>query len=473
MKTRALVGWLLLPVVLVSCTVGPDYRAPVAEQIAPADWHWKPAEPGDAMPKGEWWRLFNDPVLNGLETNALAGNQNLRAAVARVDQARAAARITRSQFFPELSLDPSLNRERYSGNQPLPFPVRLRPVYLDTYNVPLDLSYEVDLWGRVRRSFESARSQAQATAADTENILLTLTADVAANYFLLRALDAETSAVSRTLQSREDTVRILQARFEAGTVPEIDVAQAKSDLGVTRADLADVQRQRAETLDALAVLCGQMASTFSVAESPLTGAPPAVPAGLPSSVLERRPDVAAAERTLASKNAEIGAARAAYFPVVRLTGQGGFLSGRASDLFTMDSLTFAYGPGVSLPLFTGGRTKAQVAQAGYAYQEALANYHQTALTAFKEVEDSLAEITLYAKQADAVVDALASAHRATELTRARYEAGALTELEVVISQRSELQLERQAAQIAGSRYAATTRLVKALGGGWDGVEKAK
>ena len=473
MKTRALVGWLLLPVVLVSCTVGPDYRAPVAEQIAPADWHWKPAEPGDAMPKGEWWRLFNDPVLNGLETNALAGNQNLRAAVARVDQARAAARITRSQFFPELSLDPSLNRERYSGNQPLPFPVRLRPVYLDTYNVPLDLSYEVDLWGRVRRSFESARSQAQATAADTENILLTLTADVAANYFLLRALDAETSAVSRTLQSREDTVRILQARFEAGTVPEIDVAQAKSDLGVTRADLADVQRQRAETLDALAVLCGQMASTFSVAESPLTGAPPAVPAGLPSSVLERRPDVDAAERTLASKNAEIGAARAAYFPVVRLTGQGGFLSGRASDLFTMDSLTFAYGPGVSLPLFTGGRTKAQVAQAGYAYQEALANYHQTALTAFKEVEDSLAEITLYAKQADAVVDALASAHRATELTRARYEAGALTELEVVISQRSELQLERQAAQIAGSRYAATTRLVKALGGGWDGVEKAK
>jgi multidrug efflux system outer membrane protein len=462
MKTRSLVGCFLLPVVLASCTVGPDYKAPVPAQIAPADWHWKPAEPGDAAPKGEWWSVFNDPFLNSLETNALARNQTLRAAVARVDQARSAARLTRSQFFPELSLDPSFSRERYSGNQPLPFPIKLRPVYLDTYNVPLDLSYEVDLWGRVRRSFESARAQAQATAADTQNILLTLTADVAVNYFVLRALDAETAVVSRTLQSREDTVRILQARYDAGTVPEIDVAQARSDLAVTRGDLTDVQRQRAETLDALAVLCGQTASTFTIAESPLSNAPPSVPVGVPSSVLERRPDVAAAERTVASKNAEIGAARAAYFPVVRLTGQGGFLSGQASDLFTMDSLTFAY-----------GRTKAQVEQAGSAYQEALANYQQTALTAFKEVEDSLAEITLYGKQADALADALTSAHRATELTRARYEAGALTELEVVISQRSELQLERQSAQIAGSRYAATTRLIKALGGGWDTAAAAK
>jgi outer membrane protein, multidrug efflux system len=450
-----------------SCAVGPDYKAPVASQIAPADWHWKVAEPKDAAPKGDWWNLFHDPVLADLETNALAGNQDLRAAVARVDQARAAARLTRSQFFPELSLDPSFQRQRVSGNEPIPFNFRISPVYLNTFSVPLDLSYEVDLWGRVRRSFESARAQAQASVADEQNILLTLTADVAVNYFLLRSLDAETAMLGRTVQSRADSVRILNARFAAGSIPEIDAARAETELATARADLADTSRQRAETLDALAVLCGKPASSFSVPAGPAADAPPLVPIGIPSDVLERRPDIAVAERDLEARSAEIGAARAAYFPIVRLTGQGGYLSGEANNLFTMDSMTFSLGPSVSLPIFTAGRTAAQVRQAEASYREAMAKYQQTALTAFQEVEDSLAQINFCNQQADAQTDALNAARRVTELTKARSDAGVLTAFEVEDAERSELQQERQAAELSGRRFAATVRLIKALGGGWN------
>ncbi|MGA2540793.1 MAG: efflux transporter outer membrane subunit [Verrucomicrobiota bacterium] len=466
MKTPPFLSAGLLLLVAASCTVGPTYQPPVPAQIAPADWHWKLAEPGDALPKGDWWNVFHDPVLAGLESNALAANQNLRAAVARVDQARAAARLARSQFFPELSLDPSLSRQRVSGNEPLPFPVKLKPVYLDAYNVPLDLSYEIDLWGRVRRSFQSAAAQAQAAVADSRNILLTLAADIAVNYFLLRSLDAQIAAQDGGLQLREDSVRILQGRYDAGTIPELDAAQAKAELAAARSDLADLRRQRAETLDALALLCGQPASSFTLTASPLAASPPLVPVGIPSSVLERRPDIAAAERNLAAKSAQIGVARAAWFPVVRLTGQAGYLSGQANNLFNLDSLAFSFGPGASLPLFTAGRTAAQVRQAQSAYQESLASYQQAALTAFKEVEDSLAQITFWTAQAAAQADALASARRVTQLTQARYDAGLLAEFEVVTARRAELQQERQTAELTGRRYAATIRLIKALGGGW-------
>jgi multidrug efflux system outer membrane protein len=342
----------------------------------------------------------------------------------------------------------------------------LKPVYLDTYNVPLDLSYEIDLWGRVRRSFQSAAAQAQAAVADSRNILLTLAADIAVNYFLLRSLDAQIAAQDGGLQLREDSVRILQARYDAGTIPELDAAQAKAELAASRSDLADLRRQRAETLDALALLCGQPASSFTLTASPLAASPPLVPVGIPSSVLERRPDIAAAERNLAAKSAQIGVARAAWFPVVRLTGQAGYLSGQANNLFNLDSLAFSFGPGASLPLFTAGRTAAQVRQAQSAYQESLASYQQAALTAFKEVEDSLAQITFWTAQAAAQADALASARRVTQLTQARYDAGLLAEFEVVTARRAELQQERQTAELTGRRYAATIRLIKALGGGW-------
>lgn len=336
-----------------------------------------------------------------------------------------------------------------------------------TFSVPLDLSYEVDLWGRVRRSFESAQAQAQASVADYHNVLLTLTADVAVNYFLVRSLDAESAALRRTVESRHESVRILNERFATGVIPEIDVAQAKTELASAKADLADVTRQRAETLHALALLCGEAVGSFEIAERSLTVAPAIVSPALPSTLLERRPDIARAERNLAAKNAQIGMARAAYFPAVRLAGQAGYLSAEAESLFSGDSRVWSIGPSVSLPLFNAGRTAAQVRQSKAAYQEALADYRQTVLAAFKEVEDSLAQIVLRTEQASAQAEALTAARRVTELAKARYDAGATSYLELLDAERTALLHERRQAQLEAQRFAASVRLIKSLGGGLD------
>jgi multidrug efflux system outer membrane protein len=328
------VSCLILFLLLCSCTVGPNYKRPDNTGLIPPDWHWKIAEPMDEVPKGEWWTVFGDPVLDDLETKAVADNQDLRAAVARVDQARFAARLSRSSFFPELSLDPSFRRERTSANQPTPIPFPLPSVHLNTFSVPVDLSYEVDLWGRVRRSFEAAQAEAQASVSDYQNVLLTLTGDVAVNYFLARSLNSEITILRQIIELRKESVRILNDRFVTGTISEIDVDQAENDLASAEADSADVMRQRAETLNALALLCGKPASSFELAECSVTALPPAVPPGLPSLLLERRPDIARAERTLASSNARIGVAVAGYFPDLRLTGDAGYLSAEAGDLFS-------------------------------------------------------------------------------------------------------------------------------------------
>lgn len=457
---------LILFFLLCSCTVGPNYKKPDTTDLIPPDWHWKIAEPMDTVPKGEWWTVFSDPVLDHLETNAVADNQNLRAAVARVDQARSAARLSRSRFFPEVSLDPSFRRERTSANLPTPIPFPLPSVHLNTYSTPLDLSYEVDLWGRVRRSFEAAQAEAQASVSDYQNVLLTLTGDVAVNYFLTRSLDSEIAILRQTIELRKESVRILSDRVLTGTISEIDLDQAKNDFASAEADLADAILQRAETLNALALLCGKPASSFELAERAMTALPPAVPPGLPSSLLERRPDIARAERTLASSNAQIGVATAGYFPDLRLTGDAGYLSARAGDLFSGNSFIWAVGPSIRLPLFNGGRTGAEVGQAEAHYREALADYRQTVLKAFKDVEDSLAQIVLRGQQASALAQAVASAVRVIELAEARYEAGTVSYLEVVDAKRNMLRQERQQVQLEGQRFAASVRLIKALGGGW-------
>lgn len=456
---------------LSSCAVGPDYRKPDVSSITPAAWGWLPAMPRDAAPKGPWWQIYGDPVLDSLETNALAGSQTLRAAVARVEAARAVARVSRGQFFPELTLNPSFVREETSGNLPTPIPFKIPPATFNSFSVPLDLSYEVDVWGRVRRGFESARAQAQASAADAQNVTLTLTADVAVDYFLLRALDAEVAALRGTVATRETSAGLLRTRFQAGAMAELDAVQAETELAASQADLADALRQRAETLHAIALLCGQSATIFSLPEQPLTAPPPLVPADLPANVLERRPDVASAERALAASSAQIGVAEGAWFPAVGLTGQGGYLSASADQLFAGDSRVWSIGPSVSLPVFTGGRTRAQVRQAQAAYQEAAANYRQTILAAIREVEDSLAQIRHRTEQAEAVDRAVDSARRAWELSNARYEAGSSTYLPVAEAARALRQEERQQAQIRGESYAAGVRLIKSLGGGWD--ERAK
>jgi multidrug efflux system outer membrane protein len=458
-------------------TIGPDYKrptnsAPNAYKAADLG-EWKQGRPLDNVPKGNWWESFGDRALNDLETRAARANQDLKAAVARVDQSRATARTARSELLPALNFDPSFTRQRYSPNQEPSFGA----LTASSLSVPLDLSYEIDLWGRVRRSFEAARADATGTAAAYYNVLLSLQSDVAQNYFLLRALDAEIDLVTSTIALRREQVHLVRSRFEGGIGNELDIARAETELATTEAEAASLAKRRAELENALAILVGSNPTTFKLAtlsssegqgkgELIWKPAPPVIPAGLPADLLERRPDVAEAERQLASANARIGVAKAAFFPVVRLTGSGGYLSGDVESLFKWDSRVWSIGPSVSLPIFAGGRNRAEYKRSQAAYQEAIAKYRQRILVAFGEVENSLAGIHYLANQATAQDRAVANARRAAELATDRYRSGIVSYLEVVDASREALQAERGSAQLAGQRLVVAVQLIKGLGGGW-------
>ena len=450
--------------------VGPDYQKPVT--TIPSDYkskendHWKIGAALDNVPKGNWWELFGDPRLNALEVQALQANQQLSAAVARVDQARATARVARSEFLPTVDFAPSYQRERYSPNQVPSF----GNVTANTFSTPVDLSYEVDIWGRVRRNFESARADAQASLAEFYTVLLTLNSDVAQNYFSLRSLDAEIATVAATVALRHEQVRLVSGRFKGGVGTELAVAQAQTDLATTEAEAASLAHQRDQLENAIAILAGQNPSSFKLPALTATNwnpSPPEIPAGLPGELLERRPDVAQAERLLASANAKIGVAKAAFFPVVTLTGSGGYLSADVSTLFSWESRVWTFGPGVSLPLFSGGRNQANYLRSQAAYQEALANYRQQVLVAFGDVENSLSDIRHLADQSEAQARAVQNARRATALATGQYRAGVVAYLEVVDSSRDSLTAERANDELAGQRLIAAVQLIKSLGGGWD------
>ena len=450
-------------------TVGPDYKPPtnsVPENYKAVDFgSWKEGRPLDNVPKGKWWEVFGDPDLNALEAQAVQANQQLKAAVARVDQARDTARIARSELMPTLSLDPGFDRESYSANSNPNFGVATA----NTFTMPLDLSYEVDLWGRVRRTFQSAHADAQASLADFYNVLLTLQSDVAQNYFALRSLDAEIATVNGTIALRHEQVRLVRSRLEGGIGSELDVAQAETELATTEAEAASLAHRRDELENAIAILVGENPSSFKLAmvdDPNWNPQPPEIPAGLPSDLLERRPDVAQAERQLASSNAKIGVAKAAFFPVLTLTGSAGYLSGDLSSLFNWDSRTWSFGPSLSLPIFTGGRNRANYKFSQAAFQESTALYRQQVLIAFGEVENSLSGIYHFAVQAEAQQRAVTSARRATELATERYRSGIVAYIEVVDASRDALTAERANAQLAGQRLNATVQLIKALGGGW-------
>jgi multidrug efflux pump len=451
-------------------TIGPDYKRPT--NSVPAAYKaaelgtWKEGKPLDSVPKGAWWDVFGDRTLDELEFRAAEANQELKAAVARVDQARATARVARSEFLPSLNFDPSFTRQRFSPNQEPSFGA----LTANSFSVPLDLSYEIDLWGRVRRSFESARAEASASAATYYNILLTLESDVAQNYFLLRSLDAEIGTVTSTVGLRHEQVQLVRSRFEGGIGNDLDVARAETELATTEAEAASLARRRAELENALAILVGANPAVFKLTAletnanwNPL---PPTIPAGLPGELLERRPDVAAAERDLASANARIGVAKAAFFPVVRLTGSGGYLSGDIDNLFNWESRVWSIGPSVSLPIFAGGRNRAEYKRSKAAYQEAIAKYRQQILVAFSEVENSLAGVYHLSNQAEAQNRAVANSRRAAELATERYRSGLVSYLEVVDASRDALQAERGNAQLTGQRLVLTVQLIKALGGSW-------
>jgi multidrug efflux system outer membrane protein len=460
---------LLLPIFLLAgCLhLGPNYERP--DLNLPTEFkedlgHWKVAEPNDESARGDWWKIYNDRELDHLQEQAVAENQDLRAALARVDEARSIARISRAEFFPDAVGTPNASRQRTSDT--------LSPGNFgggrtfNHFSLPLDLSYEVDLWGRVRRSFEAARAEALASKADYENVLLALTAEVAGNYFSLRSTDAEIQLLQTTQELRTKALDLVDKRFNNGDTSELDVSRAKTELADVNIELIGLQRIRAEYEHALAVLLGKAPSQFSFTASPLDLTAPKIPGGLPSDLLERRPDIAEAERRLASENARIGIAKAAFFPVVRLTGRMGLESGSIEDLFDWTSRAWSIGPSISLPIFEGGRNLANYKRAQARYEEAVAHYRQQILVAFREVEDGLSGLRILAQQSTAITDAVNSSGRSAEIAQKRYHTGLESYLEVVDAERIYLQNQQRDVRNRGEQLVTSVRLIKALGGSW-------
>ena len=457
---------------MTGCSVGPDYVQPSTPEPAKYSEHgpWKKADPKDDISKGDWYKIFHDSKLNELEEQAVVSSQTLMAAIARVSEERALARETEAAFFPSVNFQASGSRQRTSPNDgqiaaqagPL-----ARPYTFDSASVvPFDLSYEVDIWGKIRRSFESAGDTAQATVADYENVLLGLKADVATNYFAIRTADSEIDVQVRSIKSFQDNLNLTNSRFQGGISTQLDVDQAEATLASAQAQLATLRSQRATLEHALAVLLGLPPEGFKIAYHPLDITPPRIPAGLPSDLLERRPDVAAAERRCAAQNAKIGVAIAAYFPVVNLTGNTGFDSGDLGLLFNWQSRIWSYGPNIQFPIFEGGQISAQVKEEKAAYEENVANYRETVLTAFQNVEDSLSSLRYQAQQQEAQDRAYKAYKAALDLTNARYTTGLVSYFDVIQAQGLELTAEQTDVQVRGNRIATTVQLVKALGGGW-------
>jgi len=454
--------------------VGPDYQRPsalgtnampaaFAEITATNVGKWKPAEPSAHLPRGSWWEIFEDPELNRLETLATADNQQLAVAFANFQQARTLVDVARSVAFPQISTTPSFSRQRTSANS-----VAGKSSTFNTFNIPLDASWELDLWGRVRRGVEGSRARLTAAVDDLESAKLTIQAELAIDYFTLRSLEVQHQVLVENIAAYRRSLELTQNRHKSGIATELDVAQAETQLRSTEARVPVVDLQSATLRHAMATLCGQPAPTFVVNPVPAaTNAPPSVPIAVPSELLERRPDIAAAERLMAAANADIGVARAAFYPSVVINGLAGFQSIDAGALFNWESRVWALGPSLQLPLFTGGRNRAQLASALAAYDGVVANYRQTVLSAFQEVEDQLAAQRLLAQQYDAENAALKAARRTLEISMAKYKGGVITYLDVAIAQSAALVHEQTVVGLRAARLTASVSLIKALGAGWN------
>jgi NodT family efflux transporter outer membrane factor (OMF) lipoprotein len=465
-------------VLLAGCAVGPNYQRPsaigtnampvtFAGTTAPNLGEWKPAEPSADLPRGAWWELFGDAELNRLEALATSGNQELAAALAHFEQARALVNVARADFFPQIATTPSLTRQRTSANQFQRGGGTGGSSTFNTFSVPLDASWELDLWGRVRRGIEGARARLTAAADDLESAKLAIQAEVAIDYFTLRALDAQRTLFEETIKTYQRFLQLTQNRRQSGIATEYDVSLAETQLKSTEAQLPAVDLQRANLRHAFATLCGQPATSFAMNESKATlTTAPRIPVTVPSELLESRPDIAAAERGMAAANADVGVATSAFYPRVMLNGLAGFQSLDAGMLFNWPSRVWSVGPSLQLPLFTGGRNRAQLASARAGYDATVANYRQTVLSAFQEVEDQLAAQRLLAQEFAAEDAALKSARRTLEISTTRYKGGVITYLEVAIAQSSALAHEQTVVQLAARRLAASVSLIKALGAGW-------
>jgi outer membrane protein, multidrug efflux system len=477
-------GALLL--VAAGCSLAPTYQRPAVgtpvafkEATPPADTAsggvsgeqgtWKVAQPSEAISRGEWWTVFGDTTLNDLESRALDANQSLKAAAARLKEARAIQETVRAGLFPTVDAGFGPTREKLSAAS------QLQP---DGTNIPsqtlwraqASASYEVDLFGRVSDSVRAATADTQQSEALLRSVQLALQADVAQNYFNLRELDAEIELFDQTVKLREQALTLVQRRYDEGEISELDVVRARSELANAKSDEMSEQRLRAASEDSLAVLLGQPPETFSMAASPLKPIDVKVPPGLPSALLERRPDITASERAMVAANARIGVAKAAFFPSLSLTGSGGVESATLGDLFKWSSRAFLLGPlagtALTVPVFDGGRRKGDLANARAIYDEDVANYRQQVLVAFREVEVNLPDLRILDQQTRTQAVAVSASSRAAQLSRKQYDEGAVDYLDVIDAERSALQARRTAVQLSGVQATATVSLIRALGGGW-------
>ncbi|HVH85692.1 MAG TPA: efflux transporter outer membrane subunit [Terriglobales bacterium] len=459
-----------LSLALFGCAVGPKYQK--ADVPTPPSWSaeapWRMAEPKDGIPKGAWWALYQDPALNQFEQDALKANQSIQLAATRVEQARDLARVQVAGFFPSLSAGVSAQRQRLSANRPaIGATAPSSAITENVFQIPFQLNYEADLFGRVRRNVEAANAQYQSTAADLENVRLLITSDLASDYFTVRELDAEISDIEQAISYDEKGLRLVENRHAGGVASGLDVAQQETVLDAARAQLHLLRQQRANFEHAMATLVGAPAPTFHVAPAPLNGQIPAIPMGVPSDVLERRPDIAEAERQMASENALIGVAKSAFYPSILLAGGGGLQSADIAKLFGASSTLWSLGISAAEPIFSGGRLHAQLDFAKAGYQGSVATYRNTVLTAFQQVEDGLSGLTTLADAASAQQRAVEDSQRFLNIANDRYVGGLVTYLDVITAEQTLLTNQRLATQLLGQRLVTSVFLVKALGGGWD------
>jgi NodT family efflux transporter outer membrane factor (OMF) lipoprotein len=479
MRRVAFLAVTLVLLLLAGCMVGPNYKRPAAivapafKEAPPASSTasdgWTPGQPQDSRLKGDWWAMFGDPRLNSLEIQVDTANQTLKSAEANFRAARAQIGYSRAYEAPTIGVGPSIGTVRDSANQPYFLTGNANNGSGD-FTLPVDLNYEIDLWGRIRRGVTAAREQAQASDADLENVRLSLHAELAMDYFGLRTADAQIKLLEDTVKAYQQALQLTEDRFEGGAAPKSDVTQAQTQLDQARVQLTDLGVQRAQYEHAIAVLIGEPPAKLTLLPAPLNYRPPVlpyIPGMVPATLLERRPDIAGEERRMASANEEIGIAQAAYYPTLSLSAVAGFQGTSALNWFNWPSRFWAVGPGLSETLFDAGRRRATKQITEAQYDATVANYRQTVLTAFQQVEDNLAALRILATEARQQHEATASAEQSLSLFQTRYEGGVDTYLQVVTWQTAALYNERNDLDIMQRRLDVSVLLIKALGGGWD------
>lgn len=454
----------------VGCVVGPDYVRPGVGSQVPAAFDapegWKIAAPADDSKITSWWRRFGDTQLDGFIVEATGNNQDLVAAYHRVEMARAITYRTRAEWLPSIDFDPSARRAKRSVTVSNTSS-NLAGITTTNLALPLVIDYEIDLWGKLRRAIEASEAEYLASESTYRQVVLTLQTEIASRYFELRAADAEITIFEKALGLRRKSLDLNQQRLAAGDTDEVDVSRAETELSSTETELIAIRQNREQIENAIAVLLGRPSSGFHISSNPLHSVPPKFPLSVPSELLERRPDIAAAERIMIAENARIGVAKAAFFPTVRLIGTVGLESGSISKLFNYSSRAWGLGPEITFPVFDGGKNQSELARSEARYDETVAIYRQSILKAIREVDDSLVGIERLAQQAASQNRTIAAAGRTVDLSRQRYDAGVVAYFEVVDAQRTELDAQQGAVRIRAARHLAAISLVKALGGDWE------